>query len=217
MASNPLITTAMTYNYTELDEDYYDCDTFPYQEYVGSADSGGGSSSSSYDSEYLAVNGTEPEEDQPTEDDSQPQDSEEEKEEDDRNLLEKAADKIMDLIDRDDEEGATQDEDGRNFLGKVRDWLNGLGSKSKKTIATYVVAGVGALVLLWFFWKQMFAVAGWLLKNLFKAVIFIFELMFKLMAPIVGIIIGFAMTPLGLVVIAILAAAAFVVFKLMTL
>jgi hypothetical protein len=73
--------------------------------------------------------------------------------------------------------------------------------------------GLGAIIVLWFFGKTIFGAAKWIFKGVFKALWFVLAWTFKLFAPLIGILFGFLLTPIGLVVAVIAIGIAYVVWK----
>lgn len=208
VASNPSITTAMTYNYTEL-SGYYNCDSFPYHEIIGSAPSGGGGGGGG--STSLDVSGTE--------DDASPSTEEPSSETtDDRTIIEKIADKISEIIGI----GGTDDEPGQAVqptisgpgpVEKAVSWLQGFWEQDAKTYVVWGGIGLAAILALWFFGKTLFGAVKWLFKGVFKMLWFVLAWTFKLAAPLIGLIFGFLLTPIGLVVAVIGLGIAYVAWK----
>ena len=215
VSSNPSITDPITYNYSEL-SGYYDCDTFPYQVWSGSAGGGGGRSGSSsiYDeidyeplAEFLDTEGTEP-----TEPSGEPEpfDAEEEKSKVQRFIdwLRGHSPDALSIQGTDDQ--TSTESDGPGIVTRAKAWFSGLDWEAIKTNSTYIGIAALSLFLLWLFWGTVKSGLGLLFRFGFGAI----KILFSVLIPIFAFIWGFAMTGIGLIIIAVIVAAIYIFLKL---
>jgi len=216
---SPIMTRSLTFNYTQLSSVpvVYDCDSFPYPEWVGSAahDGGGGGGSSTipitdYEDDVVVIN-DEPAVDEPS--DSEPAPS----------LFEQAVEVAKKAFGINSpgtgNGGGSGSPDDSGIPDDSAIWKIP-GADFARQYWLHILGGLAGLFVVIYAWVYAKAVLAWFFRALIyfgKALLYVLVPMLKLAIAGLGILWAFTLTPIGLVVIGILAAAIYVAIKLYVL